>query len=45
MTRLNLEPGVHRVKISTSDEAFGLTSEPIRVRPGRVTFVVVDDVR
>jgi hypothetical protein len=45
MTRLNLPPGEHRVRISTSDGAFGLTSESLQVRPGRVTFVVVDDIR
>jgi len=45
MTRLNLAPGKHRVRISASDGAFGLTSETFTVRPGKVTFVVVDDLR
>ncbi|MGB2958992.1 MAG: hypothetical protein WBD30_08885, partial [Bacteroidota bacterium] len=45
MARLNLPTGEHRVRVSASDGAFGLTSKPFLVRPGKVTFVVVDDVR
>ncbi|MGB5874663.1 MAG: hypothetical protein WBH56_13155 [Bacteroidota bacterium] len=45
MARLNLPTGEHRVRVSASDGAFGLTSKPFLVRPGKVTFVVMDDVR
>ncbi|MCK5571505.1 MAG: hypothetical protein KAJ12_02040, partial [Bacteroidetes bacterium] len=45
MARMNLEPGEYRLKISASDGGFGLTTEPFVVRPGEVTFAIVDDVR
>ena len=45
MARLNLPVGNHRIRVSASDGTFGLTSQPITVKPGRVTFVIVDDIR
>jgi len=43
--RMELAPGSYRVTVSATDHAFRIAAETVTVRPGKVTFFIVDDIR
>jgi uncharacterized protein len=45
LARIELPAGSYDLSIESTDSGFGIPSYRARVRPGRVTFFVVDDVR
>jgi uncharacterized protein len=45
LSRIELPPGPYVVSITSSDGGFKIASLPATVRPGRVTFVIADDIR
>lgn len=45
MARLELAPGNYEVAVAASDGGLGLPSQAVAIRAGRVSFVIVDDIR
>jgi hypothetical protein len=45
IARLNIAPGDYTVRVSSSDGKYILPGEPVNVRAGKSTFLIVDDVR
>lgn len=45
MARLNLLPGHYTVSVASSDGGFETEGEAIEVKPGKISFVIVDDLR
>ncbi|MBM2841657.1 MAG: hypothetical protein HW412_2185 [Bacteroidetes bacterium] len=45
IARLNLSPGQYTVSVISSDDAYRLKNVDVNVRPGRTSFVIVDDLR
>jgi hypothetical protein len=45
LARLNLLPGEYTVSIASSDGGYSLKDELVNVKPGRTSFVIVDDLR
>lgn len=45
LARLELAAGSYELTVSATDNAFRIPSERVDVRPGKVTFLIVDDIR
>lgn len=45
IARLDVAPGDYTVRVSSSDGKYLLPGEPVNVRPGKSTFLIVDDIR
>lgn len=45
LAKLGLPPGTYRLRVEASDGKMTIPADTVRVRPGRTSFVIVDDVR
>ncbi len=45
MSRLMLQPGAYTVRVASSDGGYLLPAEPVTIRPGKTSFLLVDDIR
>ena len=45
IARLDVAPGEYTIRVSSSDGRYLLPGEPVSVRAGKSTFLIVDDVR
>jgi|WetSurMetagenome_2_1015567.scaffolds.fasta_scaffold61316_2 uncharacterized protein len=45
LARLELTPGSYEVTVDAADREYRLSSEPVTIKPGKVSFLIVEDVR
>ena len=45
LARINLAPGNYSLSVSSSDGGYTLKDEVVDVKPGRTSFIIVDDLR
>jgi hypothetical protein len=45
LARIHLTPGTYTLTVASSDGKYHLADRSVTVKPGRATFVIVDDVR
>ncbi len=45
LARMELGPGSYSATVTSTDQAFRIPSRTVTIRPGKVTFLIVDDIR
>jgi uncharacterized protein len=45
LARLDLVPGSYEATVAAADNGYRLSSEPVTIKPGKVSFLIVEDIR